>query len=36
MRLASVSADPSWGMRRELMIQSYTTQVGELWTVYCK
>ncbi|MCG3646520.1 DUF4113 domain-containing protein [Pseudomonas putida] len=36
MRLASVPVDPSWGMRREMMSQSFTTQVDELWTVYCK
>lgn len=36
MRLASVPVDPSWGMRRELMSQSFTTRVDELWKVYCK
>ncbi|MGY3284358.1 hypothetical protein ACVW05_001949 [Pseudomonas fulva] len=36
MRLASVPADPSWGMRREMMSQSFTTRVDELWAVYCK
>lgn len=36
MRLASVPVDPSWGMRREMMSQSFTTRVDELWTVYCK
>lgn len=36
MRLASVPVDPSWGMRRELMSQSFTTRIDELWTVYCK
>lgn len=35
MRLASVHVDPSW-MRREMMSQSFTTRVDELWTVYCK
>nr|WP_248694591.1 DUF4113 domain-containing protein [Pseudomonas fulva] len=25
-----------WGMRREMMSQSFTTRVDELWTVYCK
>ena len=36
MWLASVPADPSWGMRREMMSQSFTTRVDELWAVYCK
>jgi len=36
MRLASVPVDPSWGMRREMMSQSFTTRVDEIWTVYCK
>jgi DNA polymerase V len=36
MRLASVPVDPSWGMRREMMSQSFTTKMNELWTVYCK
>lgn len=36
MRLSSVPVDPSWGMRREMMSQSFTTRVDELWTVYCK
>ncbi len=36
MRLASVPVDPSWGMRREMMSQSFMTRVDELWTVYCK
>lgn len=36
MRLASVPVDPSWGMRREMMSQSFTTKMDELWTVYCK
>lgn len=36
MRLASVPTDPDWGMRREMMSQSFTTRVDQLWTVYCK
>lgn len=36
MRLASVPVDPSWGMRREMMSQSFTSRVDELWAVYCK
>ena len=33
LRLASVPAAPDWAMCRELMSQSYTTKVNELWTV---
>ncbi|PMQ11616.1 DNA polymerase IV [Pseudomonas sp. AD21] len=33
VRLASVPAAPGWAMRRDLMIQSYTTKVDQLWTV---
>lgn len=33
LRTGSVPADPEWGMRREMMSRSYTTKVGELWTV---
>jgi len=36
MRLASVPTDPDWGMRREMMSQSFMTRVDQLWTVYCK
>lgn len=36
MRLASIPTDPNWGMRREMMSQSFTTRVDQLWTVYCK
>jgi DNA polymerase V len=36
MRIASMPVDPDWGMRREMMSQSYTTRLDELWTVYCK
>jgi len=36
MRLASVPTDPDWVMRREMMSQSFTTHVDQLWTVYCK
>jgi len=35
LRAASVPADPDWAMRREMMSQSYTTQLGKLWTVKC-
>lgn len=33
MRPASVPTSPDWGMRRELMSQSYTTRVDQLWRV---
>lgn len=33
LRVVSMPAAPSWAMRRELMSQSYTTKVNELWTV---
>lgn len=36
LRSASVPADPEWGMRREMMSQSYTTRLGQLWTVSCE
>ncbi len=36
MRLASVPVDPSWGMRREMMSQGFSTRIDELWTVYRK
>lgn len=35
-RLASVPIDSDWRMRREMMSQSFTTRVDQLWTVYCK
>ena len=33
LRLASVPTAPEWAMRRELMSQSYTTKLDQLWTV---
>ncbi|MBZ9781388.1 DUF4113 domain-containing protein [Pseudomonas sp. REP124] len=36
MRLASVPGDPDWGMRREMMSQSFTTRVDQLWRVYSR
>lgn len=33
VRLASVPTAPGWAMRRDLMSQSYTTKVDQLWTV---
>jgi len=35
MRVARVPAAPDWGMRREMMSQSYTTRIDQLWTVRC-
>lgn len=36
LRLASVPTAPGWAMRRELMSQSYTTKLDQLWTVRAK
>jgi DNA polymerase V len=36
LRTASVPANPDWAMRRELMSQSYTTRLDQLWTVEAK
>ncbi|MCX4216790.1 translesion error-prone DNA polymerase V subunit UmuC [Pseudomonas sp. MCal1] len=36
LRAASVPSNPAWGMRREMMSQSYTTRLDQLWTVNCK
>lgn len=33
MRAGSVPRAPDWGMRRELMSRSYTTQIDQLWRV---
>jgi DNA polymerase V len=33
LRSATVPLEPDWGMRRELMSQSYTTRIDQLWTV---
>lgn len=35
LRSASVPANPDWAMRRELMSQSYTTRLDQLWQVRC-
>jgi DNA polymerase V len=35
LRAASVPAVPGWAMRRDLMSQSFTTQMDQLWTVRC-
>ncbi|AOA04265.1 translesion error-prone DNA polymerase V subunit UmuC [Pseudomonas sp. TMW 2.1634] len=36
LRSASVPTNPDWGMRREMMSQSYTTRLDQLWRVSCK
>ncbi len=36
LRAASVPRNPDWGMRREMMSQSYTTRLDQLWTVNCR
>ncbi|WP_449439581.1 translesion error-prone DNA polymerase V subunit UmuC [Pseudomonas migulae] len=36
LRSASVPSHPDWAMRRELMSQSYTTRLDQLWTVACR
>ncbi|WP_074759346.1 DUF4113 domain-containing protein [Pseudomonas abietaniphila] len=33
LRVASVPKDPGWAMRRDLMSQSFTTRLDQLWTV---
>ncbi|WP_440088433.1 translesion error-prone DNA polymerase V subunit UmuC [Pseudomonas fragariae (ex Marin et al. 2024)] len=33
LRTCSVPTDPEWAMRREMMSQSYTTRLDQLWTV---
>jgi hypothetical protein len=35
LRAASVPTNPDWGMRREMMSQSYTTKIDQLWKVSC-
>ena len=35
LRAASVPSAPGWAMRRDLMSQSFTTQMDQLWTVRC-
>lgn len=33
LRTASVPSNPDWGMCREMMSQSYTTRLDQLWRV---
>ncbi|NBB11840.1 translesion error-prone DNA polymerase V subunit UmuC [Pseudomonas sp. SLFW] len=35
LRAASVPSNPGWAMRRDLMSQSFTTKMEQLWTVKC-
>lgn len=35
VRAASVPINPDWGMRREMMSQSYTTRLDQLWKISC-
>ncbi|PWE46692.1 Y-family DNA polymerase [Pseudomonas prosekii] len=35
LRAGSVPSTPDWGMRREMMSQSFTTKLDQLWTVKC-
>ena len=35
LRAASVPTNPDWGMRREMMSQSFTTRLDQLWQVDC-
>ncbi len=36
VRTGSVPSIPYWGMRREMVSQSYTTPVDHFWAVYAK
>lgn len=36
LRAASVPSSPVWAMRREMMSQSYTTRLDQLWTINCR
>jgi len=36
LRSASVPSNPDWAMRREMMSQSFTTRLDQLWIVSCK
>ncbi len=35
LRTAGVPEHPTWGMRREMMSESYTTRLDQLWRVRC-
>jgi len=36
LRPCRVPTAPDWGMRRDMMSQSYTTRIDQLWLVRCK
>ncbi len=36
LRTARVPANPAWAMRREMMSQSFTTRLDQLWKVSCR
>ncbi|WP_410479172.1 DUF4113 domain-containing protein [Pseudomonas sp. P108] len=36
VRSAVVPVNPDWTMRREIMSQSFTTNLDHLWKVACK
>ncbi|WP_331831857.1 translesion error-prone DNA polymerase V subunit UmuC [Pseudomonas sp. LH21] len=36
LRAGSVPHTPDWGMRREMISQSYTTRLDQLWTIYAQ
>lgn len=36
LRAASVPSNSDWGMRREIMSQSFTTRLDQLWRVHCQ
>jgi DNA polymerase V len=36
LRAASVPGNPDWAMGREMMSQSFTTRIDQLWTVQCR
>jgi len=36
LRPGRVPNDPDWGMRRQMLSQSFTTRLDQLWQVKCK
>ncbi|OOG83199.1 DNA polymerase V subunit UmuC [Pseudomonas sp. A25(2017)] len=36
LRVASVPTTPEWAMRRDLLSQSYTTRLDQLWQIHCR
>ncbi|MBD8239504.1 translesion error-prone DNA polymerase V subunit UmuC [Pseudomonas fluorescens] len=36
LKLASIPDSPDWKMRQDMMSQSYTTRLDQLWSVSCK